>query len=779
MGLFNVSANYVNTYRSNSVLSRSENSLTGTMLHEELLENNPTLQIAVKVEDGSRYDAGGPRIYDIYPVVNGVERRELFMGVSKGNWSDDFNNKRLVNDISRNLQQNRYFLDPLRVPDFYGFNSANTEETQDYYNVLDRRSNTSEQLYVDPENGVDFSSISESGEPYLECNGEDYLVFWFDIPQDEDVHKVEIKSLVSNNYIFSMSEIYEDDYSQIDTMRYLDNKSAGATYFEKVYYSKGDVKDESNLGWISFEYGIPMANILMSFRVDADVKGFKLISEYSRNMQFRQYKSLDGKSDKFRNDAEAYYINLEKDIGKFTFGSEYFKMDPDYSTSFMNTDPTYAQNASGAWSTQLYIDPVQNNGESSNGGTQETINNTYIINTVDDNDDKDQYPDYNPFYILRDKNGVYPGLDMNGNNRPDTNENDNTLPDYAEPFFLYNSDPDEYDYGFDLNNNNTIDSRENDSKPDYPYDLDRKGYHIFGSLGEDMGWKYTFGYIDMEKIAAGGKSNVKYGTAEYNSFIPFFADLKFSTLYKRVKDNIQDDVFKYASELSTTLIDSTSYGYNVTHTDDDGDISIVDDIMTEKYYDPLDYRNSHVSKSYFETNLFAIPNLTIGMKLKYQINHQNETMFQDENDIIDRSQIYRAQYQYRIKNISVTPQVKFVSRKYSDHSEYSDTIHEQYFYPIIKLEFPLTMSTTFMAGAQGLPGLNATVRDLTNDQLDYDTRDLILMVSSKSFYNGYDFALNFGYESKWQSFNGVGRQAYNRTDRYYFVRLVVGLEPIS
>ena len=54
-----------------------------------------------------------------------------------------------------------------------------------------------------------------------------------------------------------------------------------------------------------------------------------------------------------------------------------------------------------------------------------------------------------------------------------------------------------------------------------------------------------------------------------------------------------------------------------------------------------------------------------------------------------------------------------------------------------------------------------------------------LMLSNRSFYSGYDFSLNFGYRINWQKFNGVARQAYNRTEKVYFVRLIVGLEPIS
>ena len=119
--------------------------------------------------------------------------------------------------------------------------------------------------------------------------------------------------------------------------------------------------------------------------------------------------------------------------------------------------------------------------------------NIRIIKCRNYQHDKDNYPDFHIFKNVRDTNGIFPGLDKNGNNRPDTNENDNFIPDYDEPFFLYYSDPDEYDYGWDLNNNGTLDEREDDTKPDYPYNLNTKGYHLFGSYGKDVGWKCFLG----------------------------------------------------------------------------------------------------------------------------------------------------------------------------------------------------------------------------------------------------------------------------------------------
>ncbi len=767
-GIFNVAANYVNTYKTDSSQSRGANSITGTIAHDYHLPKPQ--QLVVKVEDGSRFDAGGPKVYEIFPVVNGVKRPELMIGVSRGNWKEDIALVRQKNNPNYELYTTRYFIEPMRVPDFYEFNNLDkaTPIEEQSENILARRYNTDPN--VTPM--IDFKSIrgNDAGNPYLECNGEDYLLFWFQIPQDEDISEVKFKALVSNNYIISCSEVYENVQSDFNTAAL---GQVNATYFDAVLYSKGDVKDDSNLGWVEFEHGNATANMLMSFRLDTQIKGFKLVTEYSRNMKFRQYSS--NKAKKFRDDAEAYYINLQKEFGDFSLGAEYFKLDPDYSTNFKNVDRTY-QDIGQSWSEWFTSDPTQRGNSFASSQPQEFMNLTEVIDTVDDNDDKDRYPDWHIYGGVRDTNGIFPGLDKNGNNRPDTNENDNLIPDYVEPFFLYDVDPDEYDYGFDLNNNSTIDVRENDDKPDYPYDLNRKGYHVFGSYGGEIGWKGTLGFVNFHKIAGGGETDVRYGSVEYNKFIPFFANVRFATMTKKVKDSIQDDIFKVARQLSTTLIDSTTYAYNMY---DDAANKIFIDIMTEKYYDPLRYRDSWVNKTYFETNLFRIPNLTIGMKLKYDINHQNETSEQNKNDIIDRTQIYRADYKYYLGKLLIQPQVKFLNRKYTNGDGYERIFHEQYFYPILKMEYPLTLNTTFRAGAQGMPGLHATVRNLMNDQLDYDTKNYVLMFSNKSFYSGYDFSLNFGFKNTWQQYNGFARQAYNRTEKVYFVRLIVGLEPIS
>ena len=93
-----------------------------------------------------------------------------------------------------------------------------------------------------------------------------------------------------------------------------------------------------------------------------------------------------------------------------------------------------------------------------------------------------------------DPDGIFPGLDADQNGRPDINENVNRVPDYYEPFLLYEVSPDAYEYGDDMNNNAVIDVREDDQKADLPYDPDRRGGHLFGVFRPRKGMAVTVGF---------------------------------------------------------------------------------------------------------------------------------------------------------------------------------------------------------------------------------------------------------------------------------------------
>jgi len=794
-GVFNVAANYVNQYKTDSTQARHfsnktmmsdvRDSVTGTINYDP----EEVLMLVVKLEDGSKFDGFGPRVYNLVPVVEGVERPELLMGITRGNWRHEFTDvRRLFDNPAVDYYENVYMIDPRRVPQFVVFDKHDQNPDKWPDEVVMRRHNTTDPLQS-------FTDYARQGSAdnvdYFKCDGEDYLQFWFEIPKkiivdssgenvEVPVEDVEFKSLVGNDFKFSISEIYSDP-----NQPRLGKK--GSTYFYTALEEPGNVKDMSNFREVRFRYGQQTADMIVGLRVDANIKGFDLVAEFNKNFNWRQYPNIN--ASKYRQDAEAYYINVKKEFGKFTVGTEYFKIEPGYTTTFENMDPAYYYMNTlphSSWRDEFTGDVGLRGGSdtpSTTGSASEFMNNTMVLETVDDNDDKDRFPDFHMFSDVRDRDGIYPGLDKNGNSRPDTNENGNLIPDYMEPFFLFNVDPDEWDYGDDFNQNGVIDSREDDDKPDYPYNKDSKGYHVFGSYGGDLGWKYTVGYLNIEEIARGGKTDVRYGKAAYHKFIPFFATVDMETQIKKAEDTIQDHVFRHSTQLTpATLSDSLTFENNIFYSREG--------IQHEKYYDQLRYKNSYVSTSYFETNLFRIPNLNVGLKFKYDINHQNKTSYQDKNDIVDRTQVVKADYKYylnlrvpflkwNIKNLVLQPQAKFLSRKMTSTNRYTRPLHEEYFYPIFRIEYPITFNTTLKAGVQGFPGLNSTVRNMMNNEMDYDTRDYLIMFTNRSLYEGYDLSLNFGYQMNWQKLKGVMRAPYSITDKILFIRLVVGMEPIS
>jgi hypothetical protein len=817
IGLLNIGANYVNMYKSNSTETRSfRNESFITDMRDSMTGDLPrdpeaVTMLVVKVEDGSHFDGNGPRIFDIYPVVEGVPRKDLLVGITRENWQNDFYavQKSSVFNPAFDFYENVYMLEPRRIPQYYEFSKTqvSTGQLPDKFVML--RQDITKPV------AKDFGAFTKDEKKYLSADGYDYLLFWFQVPKKQGVDKqgkttdvpieeIEFRAKIANDYKISVSEIYYNDIGKAHS--YGDQ---AARYFRLVKEAPGNVKDMSNLGWVSFKWGIQTANMILGLTLDTNVKGFSLKAEFNRNYNFYQYPTHNSK--KYHESADAFYINVKKEFGKFSIGTEIFNIDGRYSTSYETMDPTYydmnkVSTVSSSWQGEFLGNSDLRGGSTTKTGvgSVEYLNNTMVIESVDDNDDKDRYPDFHlvggdlgaitfgqgiGYSNVRDMNGIFPGLDADGDQRPDINENENLIPDYDEPFLLYNVDPDEYSFGDDLNQNGVIDNREDDDKPDYPYNKDTRGFHLFGSWGGEQGFKFTVGAINFKQPAGGGKEDVRYGKIEYSRFIPFYANVNFSTIIKKTNDDIYDNVFRVSRQLTTTLRDSLSLQYNLFY--------VFQGVIPEKYYDPLNYRDSYVSTSYVDTKLFRIPNLTIGIKLKYDINHQNGTVFQDKNDIIDRSHILRADYRYYVPrsaryfhDLLLMPQVKFMSRKYTNHNGMEFPFHEEYFYPIFRAEYPLTMSTSLKFGMQGFPGLksknksiipeiNSTVRNLVNNQLDYDTRDYIFMVTNRSLYNGYDFSLNFGYQVNWQKLKGEVRSSLSGSQRILFIRLVVGQEPIS
>ena len=284
------------------------------------------------------------------------------------------------------------------------------------------------------------------------------------------------------------------------------------------------MRDFSNQAEIGVDHGLNSGQSLYGVDFSADLVGLRVRGEIAANTLYRKFPVIGGHNDDTR--SHAWYLNLLRTLPRFhrlQVGAEFFHIGPEYGGGY----------------------------DSRRGGVvlwSGKADRVAEFPLVDDNDDGDRYPDDNVkdfFGGTAKEAGVFPGLDEDNDNIPDNDRNANGIPDYEEPFLLYDSDPQEFVYGLDMNNNGVIDARENDDKPEYPYDRDREGKHFTAAVRPLPGLELAAGYYRLVAITAGGRALSTYLRAVYKYSQPEHFTLDLNHDSKRVKDTIPDPVYVF------------------------------------------------------------------------------------------------------------------------------------------------------------------------------------------------------------------------------------------
>ncbi|GAG13046.1 unnamed protein product, partial [marine sediment metagenome] len=270
----------------------------------------------------------------------------------------------------------------------------------------------------------------------LQANGNECIVCLYDLASiTETLRSVEAVTTVANDYRIQTAMIYT-----LDPKGGHDTAGKNSTWYDSTYWRiaaqcEGNVKDGSNVTTLTLDFGFEVANVIYGIDADFNYRGFRIKAEFVNNIH--NYMFADGlagtgkptnivpglpprKGHRFKLTDNAYYITAEKDWSHFGFAGEIFKMGKNY-RPYM--DIFFAPN---------YKEVMRRN-------------NTARISTVEDNDDDDQYPDQ--MLLQRamggrirssdDPDGVYPGNDMDNDGIADTNKNLNRIPDYDEPFYMF------------------------------------------------------------------------------------------------------------------------------------------------------------------------------------------------------------------------------------------------------------------------------------------------------------------------------------------------------
>ena len=268
---------------------------------------------------------------------------------------------------------------------------------------------------------------------------------------------------------------------------------------------------------------------------------------------------------------KAWFIHLKGRFSeKILAEASFYHIDPGYTTTYLglgaNTDrdETYR---------------LPRTGEAQGETTPPIDEGNYWL--IEDDDDNDDWPDSEDF------DGVLPMAD---------DRDQNGILDYQEDFLLFEADPPIFSDIVDLNHNRVIDTLEDDYEPDYPYGIDRKGFHIIVNYDVLENLTLKLGWLNEKQVSSARQNNTKYLHIIYQRDIPDFGTIRFQNRFERVRDSIPD--------------------YSVT--------LYVGALEPEETMDALDFYNARINTTTLQFMYTAIPNLTLETKYLLVLQKQYE-----------------------------------------------------------------------------------------------------------------------------------------------------------
>ena len=500
--------------------------------------------------------------------------------------------------------------------------------------------------------------------------------------------------------------------------------------FYTVRRAEGEGRITDTPQQVAFDYGMPTGQTIASIDWQADLEGLSLSGEIARNLQNYMYPVGTNEGRRSAQEAWAWWVKFLKDLpGGTQIGFEIFRLEPAYSGG-------YDSRRGGL---PFHLDQQV-------GTTSRTVRSeTQEFALVDDNDDGDQWPDES---FNDQPNGgwpdseVYPGLDADGDNAPDIDQNLNFVPDWQEPFLMYETDPPEFVYDIDLNNNGLPDFRENDDLPDYPYRRDQRGRHVFGRFNRlgGLARSLTVGYYNHREIANTGRAEAAYLRYAYDLQVPQWGQIDLDYDIKKVRDDIRDDSFIW--------VVPESQFHKINAMDGPPGLPGRERPSTP---DLLLMRDSIVNTFYLDTALRRWDNLNIQNSMLLVRNDQAEIELDDGTGLLQEEDtrshftlINKIDYVWEWGPFTVHPKFKHLLQRDRIGSEDRPLRSYSDFIPILRADCAFTDHTRLLTGIQGFPLLAYKHWDRVDKDDAFDQRDYMFMVKISSEYWGYATTMSVG-----------------------------------
>ena len=734
--ILKVGGTFVSRQRGTTSYSNADIDHTDTASSLIGMRDEPRYVYLVLSDDSPEDTSNGARIYNVKVMVNGNDLTGQI--------------PQRVMKIPSLLTQHRFYGDALVSTNFqkpYVFEStsgqffpktvdANLATTGSWFlNVMENSGGTARwndifSKSTDASNyGLinlpDFNNMSDPNDRYFsadmtagyqEATGTDVVIYEFLVPTG--TRKLKFNVLAANDYCLDVvaalyKETQTSDASWNDQPLTTAWKGKWSVMYDGRNCAKaaGNVKDLSNTKWVSCIYDRFTGMNVYGLNAELNWRGLYVkgeVNQYNAYFSYPLEENLTGAAHS-KISARAWFVNVEKDFGKWSFGGEMYN----YPNNYMR-----------------------------------------YYGTVDDNDDDDAYPG-SPVNASN-----YSGSYEYGSDTPGMDVDYDRISDYAtfngQPYLEYYWD--DVVFGDDFNHDGTIDARENDSAPDYPYERNSKGHHFFVKMKPQERALITAGYYDIKQETIDGRNQTDY--VKYEQYFPLknYGEVSLQHRSELIKYNYFR-TNRYGNSGTYTLPSLANDLKNTTlfHTKfrPVGNLNVINDMKTtfDRGYAPAVIS---APSSIVEHLITETPVKGNRLTTKYQFVHKADYTI----NIADRRLIpdvyiggYRIIKEKRIKELKFQPMIKYESQYYTAYN----VLHSKYFmysdyrlYPIVRFDYGLAPNTKLRCGFQGFPGFEeiyrvGNVKKYTEYALsEQNTRRFIVAFENRTLYQGFNLVVQLG-----------------------------------
>ena len=726
---------------------------------DEIIKDEPRYVYLIVTDDSPEDTGPGARVYNVAAVINGKPTPIAYNGenypvrgraykipnvitanpyagsgftpyyIFQGTGSDGTENGTTqIQSYHTRTEDHRnnygsWFLDLMDQQNLTNPNKVGTQN-YGYNNLLERffsKTTTGNLGIINVDDAGQRVYAADGSSGYIEATGTDVIIYEFIVPSG--TRELAFNVQAANDYcidiIASMYRYQGVPHPDVDW-----NSITSSNW--NVYYdlkhcvkASGNVKDSSNLQWVKVTYDRLVSTDVYGMNMELDWNGLFIRAEYNVNSVTRAYPvaiQVPKKGKTNTDTARAWFVNVEKDLGKTSIGGEFFNYPMDY----MRYWPT-----------------------------------------VEDNDDDNNRVGVDIYGIRQTNSGSnntveHPGIDVDFD-LIDDNEWQGEL------YIDYNYDT--LRFGDDFNHNGIVDYREDDTQIDLPYERDSRGQHYFFKYHPTENTLVTFGHYDVRQEYFEGRNFTRYLKIEHYQHLGNLGEMLVYSRTERVKDNYKLSPTYASGEGNRSVVNNHYYinnwqttNYLQSRLTFIPNTNIINNVRFNTSYEMGDlYRPQ--GRTYDELILHYMQ-IYNGDQLidrygqyNYAFEHKADyTLRMADARLLPEISFmgYRLWKEKRIRELKITPAMKFVHsygiNQRSNYFLYSHDRHEKHydFYPVVRMDYRVSPRTLLRFAMQGFPGFEEIHRNSTEKLLDTDERNMILALENRTLYQGFNIVVTMG-----------------------------------